>query len=102
MLETCRDLDLAQEPVGTERGGELGAEDLHRHLPAVADILGQVDRGHPSLSDLSVEGVTVLQSFGQAGEGARAVQRAPGMGREEPEAIEVRPPRKGRGRGSRW
>jgi hypothetical protein len=40
VLETSSGLDLLQEALGPERGGELGAEHLHSHLAAVPQVLG--------------------------------------------------------------
>ncbi len=51
MAELARDLDLAQEPLGAERGGELRAHHLHRHLALVLLVLGQVDGGHAALAE---------------------------------------------------
>ena len=48
MLELCRDPDLAQEPLGADRGGELGLEHLDGDRPVVLEIVGQIDGGHPA------------------------------------------------------
>ena len=42
------DVDLAEEPLAAERGGDLGVEDLDRDAAVVLVVLGQVDRGHPA------------------------------------------------------
>ena len=52
MLKIGGELDLGEEALGPDYGGELGPEDLERHLPRVADVLGQVDRGHAAGPDL--------------------------------------------------
>ena len=59
MVERRGDADLAGEPVGTEHGAELGAEHLDRHLPAVPAVVGEVDRGHPAVAELTEDGVAV-------------------------------------------
>ena len=38
MGEPGRDFDLTEEPLGTERGGDLGPEDLDGDGAAVAEI----------------------------------------------------------------
>ena len=38
VLQSRRVADLALEAVGTERGGEIGAEDLERHLAIVLQV----------------------------------------------------------------
>ena len=77
VLKLRGDLDLAQEALGPERGGELRAEHLDRHLATMAQIFGQIDRGHPALPDLAVEHVAFTKGGGQAGERARGVQEGP-------------------------
>ena len=44
MLEIRGDLDLGQEPFGSQ----LGFQDLQRDLAFVLDIVGQVDGSHPA------------------------------------------------------
>ena len=62
MLQPGGDLDLAEEPLGPERGGELGAEHLHGHLAVVLQVLGEEDRGHAPAPELALDGVAVGQS----------------------------------------
>ena len=57
MLELGADLDLAGEPLGTERGGELGAEHFHRDLAVVLEVLGEIDGGHAALAELALDPV---------------------------------------------
>jgi hypothetical protein len=44
VVETCRDLDLAQEALTADRGGEFRAEDLEGDLTIELLILGEVER----------------------------------------------------------
>ena len=46
MLEIGGDLDLGQEALGADDGGELGAEHLDRDVAVVAQVVGEVDRRH--------------------------------------------------------
>ena len=62
MLELGRKLDLAQEALGAERGGELGAEHLEGDQALVPQVAREIDRGHPALPELALDGVAVGQS----------------------------------------
>jgi hypothetical protein len=59
--ERCRDLDLAEEPLVAECGGELGAEHLDRDVAMVLAILGEIDRRHAASADLSLDRVAVRE-----------------------------------------
>ena len=61
MLEVGGELDLGQEPLGADHGGELGPEHLERDPAVVAEVLGEVDGGHAAGADLAVEAVAVRQ-----------------------------------------
>ena len=74
VLQVGRELDLGQEPLGADHGGELGAEYLHGHPTGVADVLGQVDGRHPPGADFALEAIAVgegrLEAAQQFGHGA--------------------------------
>ena len=72
MLELGADLDLAGEPLGTERGGELGAEHFHRDLAVVLEVLGEIDGGHAALAELPRNRVAVGESGADGVEGGHA------------------------------
>ena len=55
MLQPGGDLDLAEEAIAADRGGELGPQHLDRHLPVVPQVLGQIDRGHAAAAQLALE-----------------------------------------------
>src|SRR5215218_5194211 len=55
MLKAGCDSDLAEEPVGTDRGGELGSEHLYGDRPIVPVVLCQVYRGHAALADQALD-----------------------------------------------
>ena len=61
MLEAGGELDLALEPVGPERGGQLRQEDLQGHRPVVLEVLGQEHRGHAPAPELPLERVAPAQ-----------------------------------------
>ena len=47
-------------------GGELGPLHLERHRAVVADVVGEVDGGHPAGAELPLDGVAVGERGGQA------------------------------------
>ncbi len=61
MLQVRRRLDLGQEALGTDDGGQLGLQDLERDLALVLEVVGQVDGGHPALAELVPDDVAVGQ-----------------------------------------
>jgi len=67
VLEPGSGLDLPQEALGPQRGGELGAEHLHGHLSVVPEVIGEVDRSHAALPELTLEYVTVTQGVREQG-----------------------------------
>ena len=68
-------LDLAQEALGADDGGQLGAEDLDGHLAVVLEVLGEIDGGHAALAQLALDAVAV----GEGGtQGVRHAHGAPG------------------------
>jgi hypothetical protein len=42
VLHPRRDVDLAQEPLGAEHGGEIRPQDLERDRPLVAPVVGEI------------------------------------------------------------
>ena len=78
MLEPGGDADLAGEAVRAEGRGELGAEHLDGDLAVVLEVVGQVDGGHPALSEFALDPVSraegTLKLVAQvAGRGSRRV-----------------------------
>ena len=70
VLEVGGDLDLGQEALAAEDGGELGVQDLDGDLAAVLEVLGEIDGGHAALAQLALEAVAVGQGRREAGCGA--------------------------------
>jgi hypothetical protein len=56
-----RGLDLAQEPLGADGVGQLGAQDLERDLAVVLDVVGEVDDSHAARAELALDAVVVRQ-----------------------------------------
>jgi len=53
ILERRRELDLAREPFGRERGRELGSEHLHDDIAAERFVACDEDPAHPAAAKLS-------------------------------------------------
>ena len=67
MLQPGGDLDLEQESLRADGGGELGVEHLEGDRPVVAEIVSQVDRGHAATAQLALEAVAIGQDLGKSG-----------------------------------
>ena len=67
MLEPGGELNLVLEPLGAERGSELGVEHLERDRSLVLDVAGEIDRRHAPASELALEHVAVAQASSQRG-----------------------------------
>ncbi len=59
MREVSGDLDLAEEPLGTDGGGEFGAQDLHGNPAVVLQVPCEIDGRHTPSADLPLDGVAV-------------------------------------------
>ena len=59
MLETSGDLNLPEKAVRTECGDELLAQELDGNQPAVLEVAGEVDGGHPTAAQLPLDAVAV-------------------------------------------
>ena len=75
MLEAGGDLDLAGEALGAECGGQLGAEDLDGDAAVVLEVFGEIDGGHATLAELTLDAVAAGEGGGKPGD--CAVQRVP-------------------------
>ena len=62
VLEVRGELDLGEEPLGADHGGELGPQDLERDPPVVSEVCREIDHGHAAGADLAVEPVAVFES----------------------------------------
>ena len=70
--------DLPLEALDAQRLAQRGVQDLERHPPAVAQVLGEVDRRGRAAAERFLEEVAVGQGvgqpvarFGHAGKGVR-------------------------------
>ena len=69
MLELGDDVDLAEEPLGAQRRGELGPQDLERDLAVVLEVVGEVDGGHAALAELALDAVAAAEGGTQSFQG---------------------------------
>ena len=67
MLELRDGLDLLREPIGAERGGELGAQHLDGDLAVVLEVEGKIDGRHPAGAELTLDRVPARESRGETG-----------------------------------
>jgi len=65
VLQRGRHLDLAEEALFAERGGELLAQDLHGDLAVVLEVVREIDRGHAPRAELALDAVAVGQGEGE-------------------------------------
>ena len=67
VLQPGGDLDLPEEPVAADGGGELRPQHLYRDFAVVLEVLGQIDRGHAPAAELALQrvagGQCRLQAF---------------------------------------
>jgi hypothetical protein len=61
MLQAGGDPDLLEESLRSERGGELGAQNLERDGPIVPEVVSEVDHGHAAASELALDAIPIGQ-----------------------------------------
>jgi hypothetical protein len=59
MLQCGGELNLLEKPLGTHRGGDVLMQHLERHASLVAYIGGQIDGGHATVPEFTLEGVAI-------------------------------------------
>ena len=55
VLQVRRGLDFREETFRSYNCGQLRLEDLERNVPVVLYVLGEVDGGHPTFAQLSLD-----------------------------------------------
>ncbi len=61
VLERRGDLDLAEEPLAAQDGGQLGLQQLDGDVAVVLQVLREEDRRHPAFAKLPFDPVPVSQ-----------------------------------------
>src|SRR5439155_12819655 len=71
VLQPRGELDLTQEAISPERGGQRRLQHLERDRAAVLEVAGEIHGGHAALAELPLDQVSVgqgsLQRDGRAG-----------------------------------
>ena len=65
MLQARRDPDFSQESVGSQRGREVGTEDLEGDGSLMLTVHGEVNDRHAASPQLTLDGVTVRERGGE-------------------------------------
>ena len=73
MLEVRGGFDFSEESLCTHHCSQLGLQDLERDVAVVLEVFSEVDRSHPTLTDLTLDAVAAFQRSVEAGDGVRAV-----------------------------
>ena len=68
MLKVGGGIDLGKEAFCPEGGGEIGPEDLERHQPVVAEILGEINRRHPAFTEQALNDIAAREGGVQTGD----------------------------------
>src|SRR5688572_22180577 len=66
MLQVRGELDLLEEPVGAQDGGELGVEDLDGDLAAVLQIFGEIHGRHAAAAELPLDAIAIREGDGES------------------------------------
>src|SRR5688572_19030262 len=72
MMQVGEDLDLTEKALCTERRGDIGTENLDRHVAMVLEIACEIYRGHRAASELAIDGIAVAEGRSEALEGGGA------------------------------
>ena len=67
MLKLGSQVDLAEEALRSQAGGQLGMQHLESDLPVVTKVLRQIDRSHPAPTELALDRVARLQGVADQG-----------------------------------
>ncbi len=71
VVEAGGDLDLAEKALRADGRGQLGAQDLDRHLSPVLEVAGVKDGCHAAAAELALERVAIGQRCGRRIESLR-------------------------------
>ena len=69
MLQIGDGLDLAEEPLGADDGGELRPKHLDGDLAVVLEVVGEVHGGHAAGAELALDPVAVGHGEGEPVDG---------------------------------
>ena len=60
MLQVRRRLDLSEEPLRSDHCCEFRLQHLQRHLTLVLDVVREIDRSHPALTEFTLDAVAAF------------------------------------------
>jgi hypothetical protein len=75
MLQPGRDLDFPEEPLGAEHVRQLGPEHLDGHPTVMFEVVGEIDRRHPTVTHFPLDVVSVGKSGDEAARRIRHPER---------------------------
>ena len=59
VLQLGGDLDLVEKSIGADHRREFGTKDFDGHVAVVLDVPGEIDRGHATGAEFTLDGVAV-------------------------------------------
>ena len=65
MIQSCREPDLTQKPLRSERRREIGMQHLERDDAIVLDVLRQIHCRHSAAAELAIDYVALGERFPQ-------------------------------------
>jgi hypothetical protein len=93
VLEIGGGLDFAQEAVSAECGGKLGAKELDGDEAVVLEVAGEVDGGHATATEFTLDAVAIDEGGLQRRQGIRHARTDWGQWQDEgEEAGSLQPP----------
>ena len=84
VVETGGEADLTLEPLGAERGPEIGIEHLQRDEPVVLQVAGEIHGGHAATAEHALQEISVAERFGEQIGGVGHARFGLGNGRNLP------------------
>src|SRR5262245_48525872 len=66
MLQPRGRANLGEKTLSTERGTEVGMEDLDGDVAVVADVVREIDRRHAAGAELPIDAIAIGEGGGQS------------------------------------
>ena len=80
VLEASREADFFEEAVGAQRAGDLGPEDLDRHLARMLEVPAEIDGCHAPAPEFALDHVAICEAGLEKGKPLRMARRSDGLG----------------------
>jgi hypothetical protein len=65
VLQPSAEPDLPEEAIRSQSLGQFGSEDLKCDATIVAEVVGEIDDGHPTAPEFALDAVAIAQSFNE-------------------------------------